>query len=112
MKDELHIPKRRLRDGDSGPTQETIEKIKKRTYNGLSVENESVLETRTLIDDVERIKSNGMDDSLLSIYERNLRELELDLEWNEEENRPISELVLKKGTYKNDELNNNNSYHH
>ena len=67
-------------------------------YNGLEIENDSLLNGKTLIDDFGTMNSNGFDHSLISRYERDLEDLELSVEWKEIENRPISELVLKKNT--------------
>lgn len=63
----------------------------------LSIEGEGIIEKNSLVDDIDQINSDGMDNGLISDYERELDDLEKGFKWDEIENRPISQLVLKKG---------------
>jgi len=70
-------------------------KLKENTPK-LEMEKDTLISQRTLVDNVDDVRSVGQDHSLISEYESELEELEKDLDWMEEENRPISELVLNR----------------
>lgn len=72
--------------------RDLIEDRLKEFLTELSIENDSLLNSRSLVDKLDQIISSGIDDSLT-------REYEIDhdqIEWKEEESKPLSELVLKK----------------
>jgi len=63
---------------------------------GITLERAGEINNGTLVDNLDKVISVGIDDSLLLEYKEEMESLEKDLEWDDEENRPISELVLRK----------------
>jgi len=65
---------------------------------GLSMDKDGIIGRSSLVDNLDIIISAGLEDSMLLEYEGSLERIESNLEWKAEESRPISELVLKKGS--------------
>ena len=63
----------------------------------LSIENDSIITRRTLVNDLDGLITDDDDESLLTAYEKDLLDLEKNLHWKNEEGRLISHLALKGG---------------
>ena len=67
----------------------------RKVLHNLDPVDRGTLENGTLVDDLETMVSSEIADSIIMDDERSLKNMD-DIEWKEEESRPISELVLKK----------------
>ena len=89
-------PGSELKEKGRSSSRFNFKNIIKGLSSDLEIEQVSVLSEKTMVDDTNIVNSNEMDKGLLSIYDMELKELEMGLRWDKEESRPISELVLKR----------------